>query len=286
MSRILDGKEVARVLTEGLQNRSQRLGEKGITPTLAIVRMGEKPEDMAYERGALKRAEKVGVQVRQVVLDADEKEEMLLDEINKLNRDEKVHGIIVFRPLPKHIDDEKVRNAIAAAKDVDGVTDASMAFVYSGGHGEGFAPCTASACMEVLRHYEIPVKGRRAVVVGRSLVIGRPVANLLLAADATVSVAHTKTVNLPEFCRSAEILIAAAGRAGMITADFVSENQVILDVGVNFTPEGKMTGDVAFDEVSGIVSALTPVPGGIGAVTSTILMKHVVEAAEKTEKNY
>lgn len=280
MAEIWKGAPAAQAITEGLADRAARLRERGVIPTLAIVRVGERPEDLAYERGALKRCEKVGVTPRVFALPADASQEALLEVIHEINGDSGIHGCLLFRPLPRHMDEEAVRRALSPAKDVDGITDGSLAGVFAGST-QGFPPCTAQACLELLRHYGCDPAGKRAVVVGRSLVIGRPVALLLLQANATVTVCHTKTRDMAEICRQADILIVAAGRAGVVDASFVSPGQVVLDVGVNAGPEGQLLGDVDFPSVEPIVAAITPVPGGVGAVTSTVLCAHVVEAAER-----
>ena len=280
MAELLKGAPVAAALTEALSGRVARLRAAGVSPTLAIVRVGERPEDLAYERGALKRCEKVGVEVQIFPLPVDASQEELLAVIDKINRDNHIHGCLLLRPLPPQIDDETVRRALSPAKDVDGITGGSLAGVFSGS-SQGFPPCTAQACLELLRHYGCEIAGKRAVVVGRSLVIGRPAAMLLLQANATVTVCHTKTADMAAVCREAEVLIVAAGKPGVVDASFVSPGQVILDVGVNAGPDGKLVGDVDFSAVEPIVAAVTPVPGGVGAVTSTVLCAHVVEAAER-----
>lgn len=280
MAQLLTGKEVALSITENLIERCEVLKSKGKNPTLAIVRVGEDPSDMAYERGAVNRAGKVGVEIKKVLLDVDVSTEEVVKSIEVLNKDENVDGILVFRPLPKHIDDDAVRNAVAEEKDVDGIGDTAMAGVYSG-KPLGFPPCTAAACIEILKHYEIEISGKRAVVVGRSLVIGRPVAMMLMKENATVTICHTKTVEMDKVARDADILIAAVGKAKAVDGSFCNSEQVIIDVGINVDEDGKMTGDVDFAEAEAKVKAITPVPGGVGAVTTSILMKHVIEAAEK-----
>jgi len=281
MATLLKGKEVVDKLNEELLSRSDSLKEKGVTPTLGIVRLGERPDDMAYERGALKRAEKTGVSVKQFVFDADMTQEELIRQIDKINDDSEVHGVLMFRPLPSQIDDEAVRNELAPEKDVDGITDGSMAGVYSGS-GQGYPPCTAEACIQILDHYGIDLKGKNVAVIGRSQVIGKPVTMMLIRKNATVTVCHTKTEDMAGICRNKDIIIAAAGHIGTVTEDFLSPGQVVIDVAINFDDEGKMCGDVDFDAAEPIIDAVTPVPGGVGTVTTSMLMKHVIEAAEKT----
>lgn len=280
MAMLLRGAPVATALTEATAAESKKLRQNGVVPTLAIVRAGERADDLAYERGALKRAEAANVAIKRVLLPENVSQPELIETIERLNADNSVHGVLIFRPLPKQIDDAAVRAALLPEKDVDGITEGSLAGVFAG-TGRGFPPCTAQACMEILRYYEIPLEGKRATVVGRSLVVGKPLAMMLLQKNATVTVCHTKTANLPEEAKRADVLVAAAGRAGVVGAAFVRAGQVVLDVGINFDAEGKMVGDADFAAVEPVVSAITPVPGGVGAVTSSILMHHTVLAATR-----
>jgi methylenetetrahydrofolate dehydrogenase (NADP+)/methenyltetrahydrofolate cyclohydrolase len=270
-------------MNEELFSRVRALEEARVKPALAIVRVGDKPDDVAYERGAVKRCDAAGIVVRRVTLPGDCAQERLIEVIEELNRDAAVHGVLLFRPLPKHMDDDAVRNALSPEKDVDGITDISLAGVFTGA-GRGYPPCTAQACMEILRRYEIEPRGKRAIVIGRSLVVGKPVAMMLLGEHATVTVCHTRTVGMPSVCRMAEILVVSAGRAALVDRNYLSEGQVVIDVGINVNPNedgGKICGDVNFPDAEAIASFVTPVPGGVGAVTTSVLAKHVVEAAEK-----
>jgi len=275
----LKGAPVAAAINERAQKVLTALMQRGITPTLAIVRVGTREDDLAYESGAVKRCEKVGVLVRRETLPADITQQELLSKIAELNADEALHGILVLLPLPKHLDGEAVRQALSPDKDVDGITDGSLAGVFTGS-GKGFAPCTAQACVEILDHYGIDCTGKRAVIVGRSLVVGKPVSMLLLAKHATVTVCHTRTVDLPSITKNAEILIAAAGKAGAVGAEQLSAGQTVVDVGINFV-DGTMCGDVDFNAALDVVAAITPVPGGVGTVTTSVLVSHVVEAARR-----
>ncbi len=283
MARILKGKEVIDSLNEELRERSKALADSGVKPTLGIVRLGERPDDMAYERGAMKRAENTGVDVQQFVFDKDISQNELLNEIDRINHDDSIHGVLMFRPLPPQIDDEAVRNALAPEKDVDGITDMSMAGVYSGSD-TGFPPCTAEACIQILDYYDVDLKGKNVAVIGRSQVIGKPVAMMLIKKNATVTVCHTKTKDMADICHNKDIIIAAAGHRDTVTEDFLSPEQTVIDVAINFDDEGKMCGDVDFNTAETIVDAITPVPGGVGTVTTSMLMKHVIEAAEKADK--
>ena len=274
------GREVNASLQEKIKAQVALLGQQGITPGLCIIRVGEKESDISYERGAIKRCQSLGLACTTLALPEDVSQEELLQVIGRVNEDEKIHGVLMLRPLPRHLDEEKIANALLPEKDVDGMTDLSMAGVF-GGKGLGFAPCTAEACLEILDHYQIPVEGRRCTVIGRSLVIGRPVAMLLMAKNGTVTICHTRTRDMQELARQADILIVAAGRPRIIGADYCREGQVVIDVGIHVDENGKLCGDVDTEAVSGLVEAITPVPGGVGAVTTTVLAAHVVQAAAK-----
>ena len=282
MAELLKGAPVARALTEKLAARCAALREQGVVPTLAIVRVGEREDDLSYERGALKRCEKAGIEARRVLLPADASQDELLAAIKGINADPAVHGCLVFRPLPAGLDEDAVAAALDPAKDVDSMTPASLLTTLSG-RGEGFAPCTAEAVLALLDHYGVELDGAKVAVVGRSLVIGRPVAAMLTARNATTC--HTHTRDLAAECRAADVVVAAVGRARTIGAEAVREGQTIIDVGINWDEAaGKLVGDVDFDAAEPIVNAITPVPGGVGAVTTAILAKHVIEAAERTSK--
>ena len=289
MAKQLLGKEVNEALVAALQTRTAALKEKGVQPTLGIIRLGENPSDLSYEKGATKRAEEVGVAVKNYILPETATKEEVLKVIDEVNADASVHGVLMFRPLPKHLkaDQDEICNRLSPCKDVDSMTHMSNAGVFEG-QDLGYAPCTPAACMEILDYYGIDCKGKNAVVIGRSLVVGKPAAMMLMGKNATVTVCHTKTVNTAEICKKADIIVTAAGVLGSLTKDFVSEGQIVIDVSMNWNPEkitskgkGGMSGDCVFEEVEPIVGAITPVPGGVGAVTTTVLMKHVVEAAEK-----
>ena len=289
MAKQLLGKEVNEALVAALQARTAALAEKGVKATLGIIRLGENPSDLSYEKGATKRAEEVGVAVKNYILPEDASKEDVLKVIDEVNADTSVHGVLMFRPLPKHLKDaqDEICNRLDPKKDVDSMTHMSNAGVFEG-QDLGYAPCTPAACMEILDHYGIDCKGKKAVVIGRSLVVGKPAAMMLLAKNATVTICHTRTVDPAAVCREADIIISAAGVLGSLTKDFVREGQIVIDVSMNWNPEkitskgkGGMSGDAVYDEVEPIVEAITPVPGGVGAVTTSVLMKHVVEAAEK-----
>ena len=278
MARRLLGKEVTAALNEKIKENVAALKAKGISPTLGIVRVGEREDDLSYERGATKRCETLGVACEKYLLPADVTQEKLVEVIHQVNQDDKIHGVLIFRPLPKHLDEAAVIQALAPEKDVDGITDGSMVGVFAGTK-QGFPPCTPQACMEILDHYGIDCTGKKAVVVGRSLVVGKPAAMMLLKKNATVTVCHTRTVDMPSVVKEAVIVIVAAGRAGVVDDRYVSSGQTVIDVGINVNEEGKLCGDVAYDKVEPVVKAITPVPGGVGSVTTSVLVGHVVEAA-------
>ncbi|MBQ6622938.1 MAG: bifunctional 5,10-methylenetetrahydrofolate dehydrogenase/5,10-methenyltetrahydrofolate cyclohydrolase [Mogibacterium sp.] len=281
MAQILNGLPVAEAMTERMKQETAELKAKGILPTLAILRVGARPDDLAYERGAVKRAEKVGVEVRKVVLPQDVTQEAYDEALKALNEDDAVHGILLLRPLPAQLDDERARQMLRPEKDVDGCTDGSLVGVFTNSD-KGFPPCTAQAAMEILHFYGIDIKGKRAAVIGRSLVIGRPVAMMLMHENATVVNCHTRTVDVPSITRSADILITAAGKLKSVGARFTNPGQVIIDVGINWDDSKHgISGDVDYDAVEPYVQAITPVPGGVGTVTSSVLISHVIEAARR-----
>ncbi len=278
MAKQLLRKEVTAALNERIKADVATLNAKGVKPTLGIIRVGERPDDLSYERGATKRCETLGVEYKKYLLPADVSQEELLKVIDEVNKDDNIHGVLMFRPLPKHIDQTLVENALAAEKDVDCQTDASLGGVFTG-KKVGFPPCTPQACMEILDHYGIDCTGKKAVVIGRSLVVGKPAAQMLIKKNATVTTCHTRTIDMPSVAREAEILIVAAGRAGVVGAEYVAPGQIVIDVGINVNAEGKLCGDVDYAAVEPIVDAITPVPGGVGSVTTSVLVGHVVEAA-------
>ena len=278
MAQLLLGKEVTASLNEEIRRKVAQLNEQGVTPKLGIVRIGEREDDISYERGATKRCETLGAAFEKFLLPADASEEEVLKVIQAVNEDDSIHGVLLFRPLPRHLNEDKIVNALAVEKDVDGITDLSMASVFMG-RGAGYTPCTPSACMRILDHYGIDCTGKKAVVIGRSLVVGKPAAMMLLRKNATVTVCHTKTVDMPAVVREADVVIVAAGRAGIVGADYLRPGQVVIDVGINVNAEGKLCGDVNFAEAEPVVAAITPVPGGVGSVTTSVLVEHVVEAA-------
>ena len=280
MAKLLEGKQVVAALNERLRADVEQLKQKGIMPTLAIVRVGERGDDISYEKGATKRCETIGVVVKNFVLDSNATQDELLATIDKINADDTIHGCLLFRPLPKHIDDNIVRNRLSPAKDVDGITDISLAGVFAGVN-TGFPPCTPQACMEILDYFGVDTIGKSAAVIGRSLVVGKPAAMMLTHKDATVTLCHRSTVNMSAICKAVDIIIVAVGSAGIVGKADLSPGQVVIDVGINVDENGKLCGDVNFAEADAIVDAITPVPGGVGTVTTSVLVKHVVDAAKR-----
>ena len=274
----LGGKEVADKIVEDLKIKVEELKGKGISPKLAILRVGARDDDLAYERGVLKRFESADVEVEVTAVDAGISQEELDKTFDGINNDPKVHGILVFRPLPKGLSDEHMRRTIDPGKDSDFMDIRNMENVLAG-VPDCAAPCTAEAVMALIKHYNIETKGKKVTVVGRSLVIGKPVALLLTTANATVTVCHTKTADIEAECRNADIIVACCGVAKMITDKFVKPGQTVIDVGMNVDEEGRLCGDVDYEKVSEIADAITPVPGGVGSITTAILLRHVVDNA-------
>ena len=286
MAKQLLGKEVNAALNARIIADCEALKAKGVNPTMAIVRCGERPDDLSYERGATKRADLLGVAVEKFVLPEDVSKEELIKTIEEINANDKIHGVLLFRPLPKHLraDQDEICNRLDPRKDIDGMTDLSNAGVYMGKQ-LGFAPCTAEACMTILDHYGIDCTGKKAVVIGRSLVIGKPAAIMLMGKNATVTVCHTRTKDVPSITREADILVTSAGVLRSLTKEYVRPGQIVVDVSINWDEaKGGIAGDAVFDEVEPIVEAITPVPGGVGSVTTSISIGHVVEAAKRSLK--
>lgn len=278
MSELMKGAEVAKAMKATIIENVDKLKERGISPCLTIVRVGAREDDLAYERGAKKRMELTGIECRIVELPEKVSQQELEDTFKQVNEDDTVHGILLFRPLPAHLDEEPLKKMINPCKDVDCMSPVNMAKVFSGDE-TGHAPCTAEAVMEMLAHYGIDLTGKKVTIVGRSMVVGRPLSMLMLKKNATVTICHTKTKNLAETCVDAEVLIAVAGKAKMVTTEMVGEGAVVADVGINVDAEGNLCGDVDFEEVEKKASYISPVPRGVGSVTTSVLAKHVVKSA-------
>lgn len=278
----LRGMPAAKAILADLQERVDRLGENGIVPKLTVVRVGAREDDLSYERGIYKRFEGVGAKVETMEFPLTVTQDELEEVIKSLNNDMSVHGVLLFRPLPKSLDEIRIKSLLSEEKDVDCLTSANDAHLFAGDK-KGYPPCTPQAVMEILKHYDIDLTGKKVTVVGRSMVVGKPVAMLLLAKNATVTICHTRTQNLQEECRKADIIVACAGVPRMITSEFVREGQVVIDVGIHVVDD-KLCGDVDYAGVAEVVDAITPVPGGVGSVTTTVLLKHTIMSAEKSLK--
>jgi len=279
MGILIKGKPVADKIKEKLKKEVAELKEKGITPKLAIIRVGDDPGDMAYERGAIKTMVSVNIETDVRVLSKDISKDEFIKELKSINDDKSVHGILILRPLPDQLDESVIKNVIAPEKDVDCFSPVNVAKVFEGDE-TGFPPCTPSAVMEILKHYEIPLKGKNAVVIGRSMIVGKPAAMLLSKEHATVTICHSRTKDLPKVASGAELLVVGIGRAKMIDSSYIREGAVVIDVGINVDEDGKLCGDVDTDDCVDKASMITPVPGGVGSVTTSVLAKHVVKACK------
>lgn len=282
-SQIIKGKPVADKISEDLKKEVKSLNEMGIKPKLAIVRVGERADDLAYERGALKRCQNIGIETEVVELDENISQDEFIKAVHKLNEDDKVNGILTFRPLPKHLSEDEIKYEISPKKDIDCFNPINTAKIVENDK-TGYPPCTPTAVIEILKHYGINLTGANIVVLGRSMVVGKPLSMLLLNENATVNICHSKTRNLPEIASQADILVAAVGRAKMVKKDYVKDGAIVIDVGVNVDDQGNLCGDVDMEDVLDKVSMITPVPGGVGAVTTSILATNIVKACKLQNK--
>ena len=280
MAEILTGAPVAEAMIRSLIPRAEKLRIGGVTPRLAIIRLGEVGSQLAYQHSAQRMMARIGAEAECFVLAESCPQAELLALVEEINRRRDIQGCMILRPLPSPLDEQTVCAALVPEKDVDGVTPASLGAVFTGG-SVGYPPCTAQACIELLEHYGIELTGKHVVLIGRSLVVGRPLSMLLQAKDATVTLCHSRSRDLPGLCQRADILVAAAGSPGLIGKEHLSPRQTVIDVGIN-TVRGRLCGDVRFDEAEAIVQRISPVPGGVGAVTTAVLAKHLIDAAEKT----
>lgn len=280
MGQLIKGKPVADAISAALTKEVEELKVKGIVPKLTIVRVGANGSDLAYERGALKRCDSIGIATEVKELPEDISQDKFIEELKKVNDDKSTHGILVFRPFPKQLNESVIKYVIAPEKDVDCFSPVNVAKVMEN-DPTGFAPCTPSAVIEILKHYNVPMKGKKAVVIGRSMVVGKPVSMLLLKEHATVTICHSKTENMPAVCSEADVLVVGIGKAKMINSSYVKEGAAVIDVGINVDEQGKLCGDADTDDCVGKASMITPVPGGVGSVTTSILAKHVVKACKQ-----
>lgn len=278
-TKIIKGKPVADRITENLIEETKKLKELDIVPKLAIVRIGENPDDMSYERGAMNRCAKIGIDVQNIVLQGDVSEGEYIEAIKNLNEDKNINGILCLRPLPKNINENKVKSIIDAKKDVDCFNPINSAKLFEG-EKDGYAPCTPEAVMKILNHYEVDLSGKKVVVLGRSLIVGKPVSMMLMGENATVTICHSKTENLAEEAKKADVLVAAIGRAKMVDKSYIKEGATVIDVGINVDESGNLCGDVDTESAIGIAKMITPVPAGVGSVTTSVLAEHVIKACK------
>ncbi|ABS41656.1 bifunctional 5,10-methylenetetrahydrofolate dehydrogenase/5,10-methenyltetrahydrofolate cyclohydrolase [Clostridium botulinum] len=280
MTKILYGNEVALKIKEDLNLRIDKLKEKNIIPKLAILRMGNKPDDIAYERSIIKSCEKLNIETKVEELSEDILEEDFLKLMESLNNEKEIHGILVFRPYPKHLNENTINSSIALNKDVDCMHPLNLERIFEGDLN-GFMPCTPEAVIEILKYYDIDLKGKNIVIINRSMVVGKPLSMMLLSHNATVTICHSKTIDLPSITKKADIVVTAIGKAKLIKEEYFNEDSIVMDVSINVDENGKLCGDVDFENVKEKVGAITPVPKGVGSVTTTLLLKHIVDAAER-----
>ena len=278
MDKLLNGKEVNLYLINKLKKKNMKLKSEGITPMAAFIRVGSKKDDIAYQNNILRTCADVGVSTSLHEMPETTSTEELLELINQLNKDGSVHGIMLFRPLPEGVDETAINDAIDPDKDVEGMNPINLARVFAGNY-DGFAPCTAAAVMEILKYYNISLKGKHAVILGRSMVVGKPLSMMLLKEDETVTLCHSKTEHIDEVARTADVLVAAMGRPNTVGSEYIKPGAVVIDVGINVDQSGKIHGDVNFDEAVNTASMITPVPGGVGSVTTAVLIKNIIKAA-------
>ena len=281
--KIISGKEVAEHITAELKNKAESLkkGNKRL-PKLVIIRVGEKPDDLSYQKGAVKRMDMIGVIHEEVHFEENVPKEEFYKEFDEINNDESVDGILVLRPIPKHLDEDRLMNTINPKKDIDAISPVSLGKLMTGDKN-GFAPCTAAGVIEILKYAGVKIRGKKVTIIGRSNVVGRPLALLFVSEDATVTVCHSFTADVKQAGKNAEILVASCGKAKLINSEYVAENAVVIDVGINFDENGKLCGDVDINDIEAVAAACTPVPGGVGAVTTSMLAKQLLLAYEAKE---
>ncbi|WP_434281821.1 bifunctional 5,10-methylenetetrahydrofolate dehydrogenase/5,10-methenyltetrahydrofolate cyclohydrolase [Clostridium botulinum] len=280
MTKILYGNEVALKIKEDLNLRIDKLKEKNIIPKLAILRMGNKQDDIAYERSIIKSCEKLNIETKVEELSEDILEEDFLKLMESLNKEKEIHGILVFRPYPKHLNENIINSSIALNKDVDCMHPLNLERIFEGDL-DGFMPCTPEAVIEILRYYDIDLKEKNIVIINRSMVVGKPLSMMVLSHNATVTICHSKTIDLPSITKKADIVVTAIGKAKLVKEEYFNEDSIVIDVSINVDENGKLCGDVNFENVKEKVGAITPVPKGVGSVTTTLLLKHIVDAAER-----
>ncbi|MGJ0847986.1 bifunctional 5,10-methylenetetrahydrofolate dehydrogenase/5,10-methenyltetrahydrofolate cyclohydrolase [Tissierella praeacuta] len=280
MAEILKGNVVAAQIKEKMKKDIEELAKIGKVPTLGIVRLGNNPDDVSYEKSIIKNCETIGIKSQVFEKDLDMTTNELVEFMEELNQDNSISGVLVFRPLPKHIDETRIREALSPAKDVDCMHPLNLAKIFEG-NMSGFTPCTPKAAMEILLYNNVELEGKNVVVVNRSMVLGKPLAMMLLEKNATVTICHSRTKNLHEITSKADVVVTALGKAKFFDKKYFNEKSICIDVGVSLDNEGKLSGDIDYPEVSEMVSMITPVPGGVGAVTTSLLLSHVVEACKR-----
>lgn len=280
MAEVLKGKVVADKIKEKMKSDIEELKKNGKVPTLGIVRLGDNPDDISYERSIIKNCEKIGIEAKVFERDINMTTEELISLMEELNNDNTISGVLMFRPLPKHIDEGKVREALSPSKDVDCMHPRNLARIFEGDLS-GFAPCTPKAAMEILLNSGVDLEGKNVVIVNRSMVLGKPLAMMMLNQNATVTICHSRTKDLPEVTKKADVVVTALGKAKFFDEKYFNENSICIDVGISLDEEGNLSGDIDYPVVSELVSKITPVPGGVGSVTTSILLSHVVEACKR-----
>lgn len=289
MAQILKGKPVAQSFSDSIKLETAALKEKGIVPVIGIIRVGTNPDDISYENSIIKSCRSVGIESKVFTVEENVTMDGYIELIKRVNADPNVHGILPFRPLPKHLNEDILKGLMNPEKDIDCIGSINLHKVFSG-ETDGFVPCTPAAVIEILKYYNIPIKGANVIVIGRSMVVGKPLSMMLLNENATVTICHSKTRDVYKFTSEADIVVAAIGKARSIGRQYFSERSVVIDVGINDVGDGKICGDVDYEDVCDIVKSITPVPGGVGSVTTSILLKHLLTACKrqigiKTEKN-
>jgi methylenetetrahydrofolate dehydrogenase (NADP+)/methenyltetrahydrofolate cyclohydrolase len=279
MADVLKGNVVANKIKEKMAEDIESLKGESKIPKLAIIRLGENPGDISYEKSIIKNCDKIGIESEVFERDKNITTEKLVDLIEGLNLNNKISGILIFRPLPKHIDEEIIKNTISPLKDVDCMSPINLEKIFEGDLS-GSQPCTPKAAMEVLKYYDIPLEGKNVVVVNRSMVVGKPLVMMLLEENATVTICHSRTKNLSEITKNADVVVVALGKAKFFDKNYFNENSIVIDVGVSLDEEGKLSGDADYDELLPLVDKITPVPGGVGSVTTSILLSQVVLACK------
>ncbi len=282
-AQLISGKEIAKQKKEEIALKVKELKDKtGVSARLSVIIVGENPASKTYVAGKAKDCDECGILSDVIAMPETTTQEELLNKVEECNNDENIHGLLVQLPLPKHIDENTIINAINPAKDVDGFTPINVGRMVIG--EDCFLPCTPAGCMEMLKSTGVQIEGKNAVIIGRSNIVGKPAALLLCAANATVTICHSRTQNLKEICANADILVAAIGKAGFVTKDMIKPGAIIIDVGINRNEEGKLCGDVAFEQACEKAAFITPVPGGVGLMTRAMLMENTYKAAAKFAK--